>query len=150
VPFLKNSYIIDGNCKYNIKNKEIYTFVDFEHIFNNLDDSIKNKLSLNKEHCDAILVSNNSVEIIEMSMNTDRDLLEFLNKFEYCMNFLEYLNKNRISLFQEEIKLVTVINPNKLMEFYQYSKNFKNLLKHYKKNILLKYDPQLVPISCED
>ena len=147
---VNSAEITDGKCSYKVGNRDVHALLDFEMIFNVLDEKTKMRLGQNKRHCDVIVINSSSVQIYELSMNTSRDIEEYLDKFEYCVKFLEYLNKSGIQIGLSKIELVTVVHKSIVNEFNHYAKVFRNVLNQYKRNILMKYSNalSLVPKVC--
>ncbi|QXJ28589.1 hypothetical protein J5U23_01458 [Saccharolobus shibatae B12] len=111
-----------------------------------------NKLVKTTQHCDAIIVEDSRISIYELSMHKDRDINTYLNKFEYCMSFLEYFRDNvsRIDMSSSNnVELVIVANPQVVKELDRAVKSFKNPVKHFSRPIITRYHPNLVVKPCQ-
>ena len=90
-----STYIVDGECAYEIKNRDVMFFIDFEFVYTLLPDYIKEKISTEHQHCDAIRISVSGqaiiIDLFELSMNEKREPAEYLKKYYYCLKFIDYL-----------------------------------------------------------
>ncbi|BCU68732.1 hypothetical protein [Stygiolobus caldivivus] len=140
----------DEKCKYDISNKNIVYFFDFEELFKSSMISQELKVK-NTQHCDAIIVEDSRIGIYELSMYKGRDINTYLNKFEYCMCFLEYFSNkvSKIDMRGVNIDLVIVANPKEVATLDRAVRTFKNSVKHFRRPIIARYSPNLVVKQCQ-
>ena len=126
------TFVVDGDCAYELKPRDTTIFIDFEFVYALMPDDLKRVLGPG-EHCDAIRVSISGdklvVELIELSMNQQRELAEYYRKLKYCLKFVDFLignikkekrnekgikvraNRGDLEVKGLEVKAFIVVNP---------------------------------------
>ena len=158
-----STYIVDGECAYEIKNRDVMFFIDFEFVYALLPDDIKEKISIEKQHCDAIRISMSEqiiiIDLFELSMNEKREPIEYLKKHYYCLKFVDYLlgkikrenvkvrvNDKEVEIKGLKVNAFVIANPTIAKELSE--KIGKLEFSHYFRDLASKY-PIKKPIVVE-
>ncbi|WP_054836461.1 hypothetical protein [Metallosphaera hakonensis] len=158
-------YIVDGDCAYEVKSRDVLFFADFEFMYDLLSEDIKKNISDGYEHCDAIRISVRNrtiiVDIFELSMNKKRDLADYFRKHYFCVKFVDYLlgkdmgkgvrvrtNNNEVEVDTIKINPFIVANSDVARDLEKEAKKIDP--GHYFREILSKYPiGRPVVVECQ-